>query len=244
MNNSTQEALATLPRLTLTPRQLFDLEQILVGGFAPLTGFLNKEEYESVVTHMRLVDGALWPIPIVLDVARTHDYAVGNRIILCDSFGNTIAFMTIESIYMPNKREEVQKVYGTDNLNHPGVRYVLEEAGDVYLGGPVELIARSPMHDFKELRRTPKELKQLMKEKGWKNVVAFQTRNPVHRAHFKLIMDAADAAHANVLLHPVVGLTKEGDIDYISRVRAYKRLVEKRLGDRGILSLLPIACAY
>ncbi len=240
-STTTQEALTALPRMTLTPRQLFDLEQLLVGGFAPLTGFLGKEDYESVVETMHLASGELWPMPIVLDVSTGHGRSIGDRVILCDPYGNPIAFMTIESIYEPDKQKEVLKVYGTDNPEHPGVRYVLQEAGNIYLGGPAELINRSPMHDFKELRRTPEELKQFIAERGWDKVVAFQTRNPIHRAHFELISRAASALGAAVLLHPVVGLTKEGDIDYISRVRGYKRLHAARLSDNGVLSLLPLA---
>lgn len=236
-----EEALSTLPRLTLTPRQLFDLEQILVGGFAPLTGFLTKEEYDSVVETMHLPDGSLWPMPIVLDVGTDHGRKEDERVILCDTFGNPIAFFNITSIYEPDKKKEAKMVYGTENTEHPGVRYVLEEAGDVYLGGPVELINHPPMYDFKELRRTPDEVKSELKKRGWDTVVAFQTRNPIHRAHFELITRAAKKLNANVLLHPVVGLTKEGDIDYVTRVRAYKRLTDERLKENGMLSLLPLA---
>lgn len=240
-DSTTTDGLATLPRVTLTPRQLFDLEQVLVGGFAPLTGFLTKEQYESVVDTMHLPTGELWPMPIVLDVSKDHGRTLGEKVVLCDTFGNPIAFFTVESIYTPDKVREVKKVYGTDNSEHPGVRYVLEEAGDVYLGGPVELINHPPMHDFKELRKTPAELKQFINEQGWDRVVAFQTRNPIHRAHFELITRAAGKLGAKVLLHPVVGLTKEGDIDYITRVRAYKRLQATRLADKGVLALLPLA---
>lgn len=233
--------LTTLPRLTLTPRQLFDLEQIVSGGFAPLTGFLNKADYESVVEHMHLVDGSIWPMPIVLDVGADHPYSIGERIILCDAFGNPIAFFTVESIYTPDKEREALKVYGTTNQEHPGVRYMLEEVGSVYLGGPVEIIAYPGRYDFKDLRWTPEELKKEFKKKGWNKVVAFQTRNPIHRAHFELITRAADMLNAKVLLHPVVGITKEGDIDYITRVRAYKRLHKARMQDMGMLALLPLA---
>lgn len=236
-----EKELTLLPRLTLSDRQLFDVEQILVGGFAPLIGFLNEADYHSVVEDMRLTDGSLWPIPIVLDVPRTHGYTIGDKIVLCDRFGNPIAFFTIESIYSPDKQYEAQKVYGTQNPEHVGVKYLFDKTYDVYLGGPVTLIARPPSHDFKELRFTPAELRARIKELGHERVVAFQTRNPIHRAHYELIRRNAEALDALALVHPVVGITKEGDIDYVSRVRAYKRLVEKRMKDFAILALLPIA---
>ncbi|HTR18359.1 MAG TPA: bifunctional sulfate adenylyltransferase/adenylylsulfate kinase [Candidatus Paceibacterota bacterium] len=230
-----------LPRITLTDRQRFDLEQILCGGFAPLKGFLNEKDYISVVERMRLSDGTLWPIPIVLDVPEVEGRKIGDRFILCDVFGNPISFFTIESIYSPDKKKEARMVYGTEDRTHPGVQYLMAETGKVYLGGPVELIKYAPTHDFSELRRRPEELKQVFKERGWKKVVAFQTRNPMHRAHFELVRRAAEMHGAKALVQPVVGLTKEGDIDYISRVRSYKRLVENRMSDFAMLSLLPIA---
>lgn len=233
--------LARLPRLTLTDRQLFDLEQILVGAFAPLNGFLNEKDYRSVVDSMRLSSGELWPIPIVLDVPSDNVRQIGERLILCDRFGNPVAYFTVESVYVPDKRREARAVYGTDNPEHPGVRYLLEETHDIYLGGKVELIALAPAHDFKELRFSPAQLKERFAKLGWNNVVAFQTRNPIHRAHFEIIKRAANSLGAKVLVHPVVGLTKEGDIDYISRVRAYKRLVDNRMKDFAMLALLPIA---
>ncbi len=233
--------LSQLPRLTLTERQRFDLEQLLSGGFAPLRGFLNEVDYDSVVERMRLADGSVWPMPITLDVSQEHGRAIGDKLVLCDLYGNPIAYFTVESIYRPVKEREAKKVFGTTDLSHPGVRHLTEEAGPVYLGGPVELIAYAPVHDFKELRYRPDELKQELKRRGWDKVVAFQTRNPIHRAHFELIRRAAESVGAKALVHPTVGLTKEGDIDYVTRVRAYKRLVDARMQDFAMLSLLPIA---
>ncbi len=235
------DELITLPRLTLTERQLFDLEQILSGGFAPLRGFLRQDDYEGVVERMRLADGSLWPIPIVLDVPEDHGHAIGERLVLCDVFGNPVALFTVESMYSPDKKREAEQVYGTSNIEHPGVAYLMARTGPVYLGGPVELIAYSPRHDFRELRFRPAELKERFRERGWNTVVAFQTRNPMHRAHYELVTRAAKDNNAKILIHPVVGITKEGDIDYISRVRAYRRLVAERLKDTAMLALLPIA---
>lgn len=236
-----REKLTRLPRLNLTDRQLFDLELILSGGFAPLKGFLDEADYRSVVEHMRLQDGSLWPMPIVLDISSSVSYAIGNELLLCDRFGNPVAFFAVSSRYVPDKMHEALLVYGTTNPEHPGVQYLLHETKEVYLGGKVELIAYSPKHDFAELRRTPEELKAEFKRRGWETVVAFQTRNPIHRAHYELIERATKRTGGKALVQPVVGLTREGDIDYISRVRAYKRLVETRMQDWALLSLLPLA---
>lgn len=230
-----------LPRLNLTDRQLFDLELILTGGFHPLNGFLNHSDYESVVENMKLSNGELWPMPIVLDVASDHTYKLNDEIILCDKYGNPIASFKVESIYKPDKVKEAKLVFGTNDLLHPGVKYLMESTKDVYLGGKVSGISLSPKYDFKELRKTPKELRDFFKKKGWKKVIAFQTRNPIHRAHFDLIKRAVDENKAKALIHPVVGLTKEGDIDYITRVRAYKSLHSGRAKDFAELALLPLA---
>lgn len=228
-----------LPRLNLTDRQLYDLEMILVGGFSPLEGFLTEEEYDSVVRQMRLPNGTLWPIPVTLDVSGA--YRRGDEIALCDKYGNPVALMSITSVYAPDKMREAQMVYGTTDLAHPGVRYLLKEAGPVYIGGKILGIALTEKHDFRDLRHTPAELKEWFRKNGWNRVVGFQTRNPIHRAHYEIMTRAADSIGAKILIHPVVGLTKEGDIDYITRVRAYKRLHERYLADRAKLSLLPIA---
>ena len=243
MNQSkeTEDFLSTLKRRNLTERQLFDLELILSGGFAPLRGFLNEEDYTSVVENMHLTNGALWPMPVVLDVEENHPYALGEKIILCDRFGTPVGFLNISSIYTPDTHKEAQLVYGTEDSLHPGVRYLFEETKPVYLGGEVELIAYTPKYDFHELRKTPAELKEEFKKRGIDKVVAFQTRNPIHRAHYELIKRSAEKAGAHVLVHPTVGLTKEGDIDYISRVRSYKRLYENHMNDFATLALLPLA---
>ncbi|MDP2648517.1 MAG: bifunctional sulfate adenylyltransferase/adenylylsulfate kinase [bacterium] len=228
-------------RLTLSERQLHDLEQILVGGFAPLSGFLTEEEYIAVVDTMHLPDGALWPIPVILDVSEEDSFTLGEVLLLCDEYGNPLARFTIASVYTPDKKKEARLVYGTESLDHPGVRYLMEETGDTYLGGPVELIARAKMLDFRELRKTPQEVREELKRRGWDKVVAFQTRNPIHRAHFELIRRAAQKINGHALVHPAVGLSKEGDIDYISRVRSYKRLAKNRMKNFAMLALLPLA---
>jgi len=230
-----------LKRFNLKDRQLFDLEMLMVGGFAPLGGFMNEADYQAVVSDMRLADGTLWPIPIVLDVPDSAELTAGESIVLCDQYGNPLAVMDIESRFTPDKDAEVTKVYGTDDVTHPGVRYVKNQMHDTYLGGPVHLLQLETRHDFKELRYTPEELKAVFKKKGWDKVVAFQTRNPMHRVHFELVKRAHEKINAPVLVHPVVGMTREGDIDYITRVHTYRVVCEKYGKDFTFLALLPLA---
>jgi sulfate adenylyltransferase len=231
----------SLKRFNLKDRQLFDLEMLMVGGFAPLSGFMNEADYHSVVKDMRLAGGALFPIPIVLDMPSSAGIEVGESVVLCDQYGNPLAVLDVESRYLPNKESEVMGVYGTDDLLHPGVRYVMQNMHDVYVGGTVHSLALEARHDFKELRFTPAELKAEFAKRGWSEVVGFQTRNPMHRAHFELVKRAHEKTGLPVLVHPVVGMTKEGDIDYITRVHTYKVVCEKYGKDFTLLSLLPLA---
>ena len=233
--------LLTLPRFNLKDRQLFDLEMLMVEGFAPLRGFMTRTDYDSVVDDMRLKSGELFPIPVVLDVPESFPHEVGERIVLCDQYGNPMAVMTIESRWHPDKDREVKEVYGTDDTLHPGVRYVMNQMHDVYIGGPVETVNLPKRHDFVDVRFTPAELKARFKERGWSEVVAFQTRNPMHRVHFELVRRAHEKTGLPVLVHPVVGMTREGDIDYITRVHTYRVVCEKYGKDFTQLALLPLA---
>lgn len=236
-----RQALLSLPRYNLKDRQLFDLEMLLVGGFAPLKGFMNRDDYDSVVEDMRLKSGDLFPIPIVLDVPESFPHEIGERVVLCDQYGNPMAIITIESRWHPDKDREVKLVYGTDDPLHPGVRYIMNQMHDVYIGGKVELIALPKRYDFLAHRFTPAELKAVFKERGWDEVVAFQTRNPMHRVHFELVKRAHEKTGLPVLVHPVVGMTREGDIDYITRVHTYRVVCEKYGKDFTQLALLPLA---
>ena len=232
-----------LNRLALTDRQLFDLELILSGGFHPLKGFLEKKDYESVLKRSKLKNGKIWPMPIVLDISRekSKDLSLGSEILLCDSFNNPIAILKISSIYEPDKKKEAEMVYGTTDELHPGVKYLFKNTREFYLGGAVTSIDFSPKYDFKELRFSPKELKEKFKKEKKKKVIAFQTRNPIHKAHFEIIKRAAEEHKAHVLIHPVVGLTKGGDIDYVTRVKAYKALLNNEEAKNMTLALLPLA---
>lgn len=227
----------------LTKRQSCDLELLAAGGFAPLTGFLGRKEYESVVRHMRLTDGSIWPIPITLDVSEgfAEGLSQGDKVALSDPEGVPTAVLTVEDIWRPDRDVEAEKVYGTNDPAHPGVRYLNEQTHPVALGGPIEAIESPQHHDFKHLRHTPREMRELFDRWGWERVVAFQTRNPMHRAHYEIAMRAARQAEANLLVHPVVGETKDGDIDYYTRVRGYQALFKYFPQQTTAISLLPLA---
>ena len=243
-----------LPHLTLTPRQLCDLELILNGGFSPLTGFLNEDDYNSVVEDLRLTSvkndqgkGLIWPIPITLDVSQqtAQQYKIGDRVALLDLRDETpLAILTIESIYIPDKQKEAKLVFRGDP-EHPANKYLFETAGDVYIGGSLEGINYPKHYDYVDARKTPTELRNEFNSLGWtnQNIVAFQTRNPMHRAHRELTIRAANdiGSNAHILIHPVVGLTKPGDIDHHTRVKVYKQILQKFPEGLASLSLLPLA---
>ncbi|MDC1205238.1 bifunctional sulfate adenylyltransferase/adenylylsulfate kinase [Candidatus Pacebacteria bacterium] len=235
------EELLLLSRLNLKDRQLYDLELLMVGGFAPLTGFMTEEEYISVVENMRLPSGELFPMPIVLDVSTSFPHKVGDRILLCDQFGNPLAVMHIESRFTPDKTKEAVNVYGKNDDAHPGVQYLHTNMEQEYIGGSIEVLALPKRNDFSQFRKTPEELKKLFKERKWDKVVGFQTRNPMHKAHFELVKRAHEKTGAPVLVHPVVGMTKPGDIDYVTRVRTYNIVCNTYGKEFTELSLLPLS---
>lgn len=230
-------------QIILTKRQQCDLELILNGAFTPLSGFLTKSDYDSVVKTMRLSDGSVWPIPITLDVDQkiADSIIVGTSLELRTSENVLMATMTVCEKWMPDKQVEAQEVFGTTDQLHPGVAYLLKNTKEWYLGGPVTAVSIPHEYDFSELRKTPAELKTYFKEKGISTVIAFQTRNPMHRAHVELTKRAGKENNAHVLIHPVVGMTKPGDIDYITRVRCYKKLLNHYENGSVSLSLLPLA---
>ncbi len=233
----------TLPSWDLTPRQICDLELLMNGGFNPLNGFLTKADYDSVVSDMRLSNGALWPMPITLDVSEDFAAKVGTEqdIALRDQEGVILAIMSVSDNWTPDKALEARKVYGDDDLAHPAVNYLHNQAGPVYLGGPITGIQPPIHYDFKARRDTPNELRAFFRKMGWRRVVAFQTRNPLHRAHQELTFRAAREAQANLLIHPVVGMTKPGDIDHFTRVRCYEAVLDQYPGSTTHMSLLNLA---
>jgi len=227
----------------LTPRQLCDLDLLLNGAFSPLEGFLGEADYESVCDSMRLQRGVLWPIPVTLDVTAefAEPLSAGDRIALRDSEGVLIAIMEVAELWTPDREQEARRVYGTTDDAHPAVDHLLHRANPVYLGGKVHGIEPPTFHDFKLLRDSPSELRGRFRKLGWRRVVAFQTRNPLHRGHQELTFRAAREAEANLLLHPVVGLTKAGDIDHFTRVRCYEHVLEEYPEQTTTLSLLNLA---
>ncbi|SLN13975.1 putative bifunctional SAT/APS kinase [Roseivivax jejudonensis] len=227
----------------LSPRQICDLELLMNGGFYPLKGFLGKDDYDSVVDNMRLADGSLWPMPITLDVSEAFSETVelGQDIALRDQEGVILATMTVTDMWTPDKAREAEKVFGADDDKHPAVNYLHNTAGKVYLGGPVTGIQPPVHYDFRARRDTPNELRARFRKLGWRKVVAFQTRNPLHRAHQELTFRAARESQANLLIHPVVGMTKPGDVDHFTRVRCYEAVLDKYPGSTTTMSLLPLA---
>ncbi|HZR31066.1 MAG TPA: bifunctional sulfate adenylyltransferase/adenylylsulfate kinase [Terriglobales bacterium] len=227
----------------LTARQLCDLELLLNGGFSPLRGFMGKADYETVCSSMRLANGTLWPMPINLDVPEEFASKLrsGQSIALRDPEGVMLAVLQVEEIWQADKLAEAQMVFGTTNPEHPGVGYLAQKAHSYYLGGRLEGLQLPTHYDFRSLRLTPAELRAEFSRLGWKRVVAFQTRNPMHRAHFELTMRAAKEVAANVLIHPSVGMTKPGDVDHYTRVRCYQAILPHHAKDTAKLALLPLA---
>ena len=227
----------------LTPRQICDLELLMNGGFNPLKGFLSEADYNGVVENMRLADGTLWPIPITLDVSEAfaEKLELGEDIALRDQEGVILGTLTVTDRWTPDKAREAEKVFGANDMAHPAVHYLHNTAGRVYLGGPVTGIQQPVHYDFRARRDTPNELRAFFRKLGWRRIVAFQTRNPLHRAHQELTFRAAREAQANLLIHPVVGMTKPGDVDHFTRVRCYEAVLDKYPGATTTMSLLNLA---
>ena len=235
----------SLKNIILNERQVCDVELLLNGAFNPLKGFMIRKDYESVIENMRLESGELWPIPINLDIRedikKNLNLKVGSKVALRDHEGFLIATLNIEDIWKADKEKEAKLVYGTNENHHPGVNYLYKHTGDYYIGGSLELSELPKHYDYQLLRHTPDELKKQFKKLGWNKVVAFQTRNPMHRAHKEISFRAAKENGTNLLLHPVVGPTKPGDIDHYTRVRCYQKILKYFPEGTTMLSLLPLA---
>ena len=229
--------------LTLTDRQLCDLELLLNGGFAPLNGFMSQKDYDSVLNEMRLSNGSIWTIPINLDISKDFAERINHneKILLKDKEGFSLAILTITDIWEPNLKNESKKIYNTTDLTHPGVNYLINKTNRFYLGGLLEKISDPKHYDYKEYRHTPRQLRDVFKKLKWKKVIAFQTRNPLHRAHVEMIKNAIKNENANLLLHPVVGMTKPGDVNHYTRLRCYQSVLKRFDQKQAILSLIPLA---
>ncbi len=231
------------PSWDLTARQLCDLELLLNGAFSPLQGFMVRDDYERVCSSMRLADDTLWPIPITLDVPQSLAETLdpGSTLALRDPEGVMLAALHVGEVWKPDCRAEAEAVFGTTSTEHPGVAFLLEQANDFYVGGVLEGIHLPIHYDFRSLRLAPAELRAEFSRLGWSRVVAFQTRNPMHRAHQELTLRAAKEVEASLLIHPVVGMTKPGDVDHYTRVRCYEALLPRYPHQTAKLSLLNLA---
>ena len=227
----------------LNERQLGDLELLLNGGFTPLNGYLNRENYDSVLNSMCLTSGLVWPIPITLDVPADLADQLGDQhqIVLTDKENNYLAILTMSDIWQPDKMREAQLVYGSQDSRHPGVHQLLVECHDYYVAGELQGLSLPTHHDYREFRLTPQQCRDRFKQRHWSRIVAFQTRNPIHRAHFELTKQAMAQADANLLIHPVVGKAKPNDIDHYTRMRCYQAVLPYYSDQQAVmLGLLPL----
>ena len=231
------------PSITLSQRQLCDLELLLIGAFSPLTGFMTRAQYDPVVESMSLPDGTLWPVPIVLDVSEAFAEKLkgGDRVALRDNEGFMPAVLEVEEIWTPDRRHEAARVYGTTDTAHPGVRYLLDDVKPVYIGGRVLGVQAPLHHDFENLWDSPEAMRGLFRKLGWRRVVAFQTSKPMHRLQRDITLRVAKELQAHILLHPTVGMTKPGDVQYYARVHCYQAIRRYFPHNLAMLSLLPLA---
>ncbi|MGC1256072.1 MAG: bifunctional sulfate adenylyltransferase/adenylylsulfate kinase [Candidatus Acidiferrales bacterium] len=231
------------PSWDLTPRQLCDLELLMNGGFSPLQGFMGQADYESVCSSMRLKNGLLWTMPVVLDLPAEFAKKLksGTSIALRDPEGVMLAVLHVEETWEPNRQSEAENVFGTADRKHPGVSSVLDKSNPIYVSGKLEGLQLPSHYDYRGLRLTPAEMRAKFAQLGWRRVVAFQTRNPMHRAHVELTFRAAKETSANLLIHPSVGMTKPGDVDHYTRVRCYQAILPHYPANTAQLALLPLA---
>jgi sulfate adenylyltransferase len=238
-----KESSRDFPDWDLTERQLCDFEMLASGAFSPLRGFMGRADHESVCEEMRLADGTLWPMPITLDVTEevASGLEAGDKLALRDPEGVMVGVLTVADVWQPDRQAEAAGVFGTTSTDHPGVAYLMNRANAWYVGGTVEAV-QPPMHyDYALLRMTPAEVRAQFEKLGWRKIVAFQTRNPMHRAHFELTLRASRELEANLLVHPVVGMTKPGDVDHYTRVRCYQAIMQQYPLRTATLALLPLA---
>jgi sulfate adenylyltransferase len=230
-----------LPSTKISMRALCDLELMATGGFSPLDEFMGKADYERVLREMRLTDGTLFPLPITLTANPAELPMVGEEIALRNANNDLIAVLEIDEVFHWDHETEARLAYDTTDARHPMISEMVKW-GKVCISGPMKVINLPKYYDFFDLRMTPAQVRQRLEAMGHANVVAFQTRNPLHRIHEELTKRAADRVGGSLLIHPVVGMTKPGDVDHYTRVRIYRALVDRYYAqDKTMLSLLPLA---
>jgi sulfate adenylyltransferase len=226
-----------------TERPRCDLDLLMTGAMSPLGGFLGRADYESVLDRMRLADGTLWPMPITLDVPAevAGRLAPGDGLALREPLGSLLGVLWVDDVWAPDLRAEAEAVFRTTSDAHPGVVHLFERTHPFYVGGQLEGVRRPFSPDFGRRQPGPLEVRSEFARRGWDRIVAFHTRNPMHRAHFELTRQAAEAVDAALLLHPVVGMTKPGDVDPVTRIRCYQSLMHRYPKGRAMMAALPMA---
>ena len=242
-SNKIVEKAFHLPYWQLNERQTCDIELLLNGAFAPLKSFLSQADYECVVDDMRLANGQLWPIPVTLDIPESfaESLKIGDQITLRDPEHFAVAIIEVREIWKPDLQKEAEKVFGSQDPKHPAVYYLRQLSHPIYISGPLQAIALPRHIDYIKYRHTPESLAAIFKKKKWHKVIAFQTRNPLHRVHIELTKEALKKENAHLLIHPVVGITKPDDVDYYTRVKCYKTALYQYPKNTAMLSLLPLA---
>lgn len=233
----------SLPDITLNDRQLGDLGLLSLGAFSPLSGFMSRVDYESVIDRMCLQNGTFWPIPICLDIpeilARALD--IGQSVTLRDPEGFLLAILHIEDIWAIDKEKEAQLIYNTRDQKHPGVYYLYRSIGDYYVGGKLEVLNLPVHYDSKKLRNTPHEIHDLFKKLSWSRIIGYPTQHPIHRPQYEITLQAMQKAKANLLILPLEGVSKPGDFDHFTRIRCYQALSSYYPPDSYVLNLLPLS---
>lgn len=240
-----RESARKLPKIVLGEREQCDLELLAVGAFSPLTGFVGESDFHGACDEMRLADGTLWPVPITcpVDAAAAQRIERGQQVALCDDHDRLLAILQVREKYRHDKAKEADKVFRTSDPAHPGVAVTMKQ-GDVCLAGPLEVVCPRHEPEFADRRLTPAQTRAAFNQRGWRTVVAFQTRNPIHRAHEYITKCALEICDG-LLIHPLVGQTQKGDIPADVRMRCYDILLEKYYSPKHtLLSVLPAAMRY
>ena len=232
-----------IPDITLSERQLCDFELLATGAFSPLKGFMRRPDYESVLDRMRLQDNTLWPFPICLDISEktAHSLEVGQSVAIRDPEGFLLGLLNVEEIWPVDKEKEAEMVFGTTDVAHPGVDHLFNHSGSHYVGGSID-VTSLPLHfDFKSIRLSPAEVRRTFRKLGWQRIIGFQTRHPIHRPHFEMTIKAMRRIRGNLLLLPIVGMSKPGDFDHYTRVRCYRSIARHYPPDSFMINLLPLS---